>query len=110
MAGEAAASGEKALKRSLVKPGSVIAPERTAPPGSDSASRTTTSQSRSASRFAATSPLGPDPTTTASGLIASGRGEGAAGPGVPTGPRGLALGQDLQPVQRLLVAAAHEQV
>src|SRR4051794_18635483 len=41
---------------------------RTAPPGSSSASRTSTSQPRSASRLAATSPFGPAPTTTASGI------------------------------------------
>src|SRR3954454_14899223 len=43
--------------------------ERTAPPGSSASSRTTTSHPRSASRFAATSPLWPAPMTTASAIV-----------------------------------------
>src|SRR3954454_20237587 len=53
-----------------MKPGAVISPERTAPPGSSWASSTRTDQPWSASTLAATSPLWPAPMTTASWLIA----------------------------------------
>src|SRR5947209_6453350 len=49
-----------------MKPGAGPGALRTAPPGPGCSSKTTTSQPASASTFAATSPLGPAPTTTAS--------------------------------------------
>ena len=59
-------AGRSALKRSWTKPGSISSPDRTEPPGSFSASSTITDQPASARTLAATSPLCPAPTTTAS--------------------------------------------
>ncbi len=52
------------------KPGSVTSSVRSPPPGRSAASSTTTFQPASASATAATSPFGPEPTTTASTSVA----------------------------------------
>lgn len=57
---------------SCEKPGNVISPERTPPPGVEADSSTTTDQPACASRMAAARPLGPAPTTIASVLEISG--------------------------------------
>src|SRR5262245_62277912 len=54
---------------SCVKPGSVSPAERHPPPIVSAASKTTTLRPVCAMTMAAASPLGPDPTTTASGVI-----------------------------------------
>src|SRR3954471_418700 len=53
---------------SLTKPGAVTSALRTAPPTSSLASRTTTSPPASTRAFAATTPFGPAPMTTASAV------------------------------------------
>src|SRR3954447_21073376 len=56
-----------------MKPGAVDSSLRTAPPGSGSASSTSTSQPRSARSLAATRPFGPAPITTASTVTCASR-------------------------------------
>ena len=58
---------------SWTNPGWTSSALRTAPPTSGWASRTSTDQPRSASRFAATRPFGPAPTTTASWVTGAAR-------------------------------------
>lgn len=64
--GDAMASGWMAEHTSCTKPGNVSAFEREPPPISAAASTTRTRQPTPANTAAATSPLGPAPTTTAS--------------------------------------------
>src|SRR5262245_25038803 len=66
MVADAAASGWKELQVSCTKSGDRLRSLRTAPPTVSCASSSSTCHPASASRFAATSPLGPPPTTTAS--------------------------------------------
>ena len=64
--GDAAAAGYTAEYVSWRNPGSVSSSLATAPPGRSAASSTSTRQPACAIRIAADSPLGPDPTTSAS--------------------------------------------
>ena len=63
--GEPAANGCTAEPKSCRNPGSVSGKVRAAPPGSASASKTSTRSPACASTMAAASPLGPDPITHA---------------------------------------------
>ena len=64
--GDATAAGCTAEKTSWWKPGSVSSAVCSAPPSAGAASTTSTERPARASVIAATSPLGPDPMTTAS--------------------------------------------
>src|SRR5215207_1785008 len=65
---EACASGWIAEQTSWTNPGSVSSAERTPPPTVSTASTTRTERPAWASVIAAASPLGPEPTMTASGI------------------------------------------
>src|SRR5579859_5295871 len=65
--GEPTASGRTAAQTSWTNPGSVRASDRVPPPAVGSASWTTTERPAFARVIAAARPLGPEPTTTASG-------------------------------------------
>src|SRR3954447_24396982 len=84
--------------------GSIISLERTAPPGSASASSTTTVQPRSASTLAATRPLGPAPMTTASTMVGGATDDGGTLPRgarcSPSAADAVDLGQRFRPHDR----------
>ncbi len=82
-------------------------PERTAPPGVGSASRTSTSHPRSARVIAATSPLGPAPTTIASAFSVIRSPEPRCGRSVAR--MGGALREQCQPPDALPVARHRRQ-
>ena len=67
-AGDATPNGCTAEQTSCTTPGSSSSAERNPPPGSPAASTSSTSRPARASVTAQTSPFGPDPTTTTSGV------------------------------------------